>query len=243
MNSSDSAERPGKARAGRLCPALIVRVFVTFAGAAAAMFFCAGRLDWVMAWVYLGLLAAYTVTGMVNLVRVSPDLMDERRNAFKHKDVKWWDKLLLLAMAVGFPLGILVVAGLDERWAWSATVPPAIRVAALGLALAAILLMHWAMTTNRFFSAVIRIQTDRGHQVVDSGPYRYVRHPGYAGGILFYAATPLILGSLYALIGAFVLTCLVILRAALEERILKKELTGYEEYARRVRWRLLPGIW
>jgi protein-S-isoprenylcysteine O-methyltransferase Ste14 len=104
-------------------------------------------------------------------------------------------------------------------------------------------LATWAMTVNRFFSGVVRIQKDRRHTVVSDGPYRYVCHPSYAGGILSELASALALGSLLALIPTVLTVCLIVLRTALEDKALRNELDGYEEYAQRVRYRLLPGVW
>jgi protein-S-isoprenylcysteine O-methyltransferase Ste14 len=104
-------------------------------------------------------------------------------------------------------------------------------------------LLTWSMAANAFFAQTVRIQEDRGHTVATGGPYRYVRHPGYVGGILFQVATPLILGSVWALIPAGLTVCLTIIRTALEDRTLLEELDGYKEYAGRVRYRLLPGVW
>ena len=101
----------------------------------------------------------------------------------------------------------------------------------------------YALVENRFFSSVVRIQTDRGHQVVSSGPYRWMRHPGYTGGILTYLATPIFLDSNWAFLASLVITILLIVRTALEDRTLQTELEGYNEYAEEVRFRLLPGVW
>jgi protein-S-isoprenylcysteine O-methyltransferase Ste14 len=101
----------------------------------------------------------------------------------------------------------------------------------------------WATLVNRFFSAVVRIQRDRGHTVVSSGPYRLIRHPGYAGAVVTSLATPLLLGSLWALIPAVLAVCTLIIRTALEDRTLQEELEGYHDYTARVRYRLLPGVW
>jgi protein-S-isoprenylcysteine O-methyltransferase Ste14 len=109
--------------------------------------------------------------------------------------------------------------------------------------MAGMLLVSWAMASNKFFSTTVRIQDDRGQTVTSSGPYRLVRHPGYVGFLVSNLATPLLLGSLWALIPAVVLEALVVVRTALEDRTLQAELGGYRDYARRVRYRLLPGVW
>jgi protein-S-isoprenylcysteine O-methyltransferase Ste14 len=113
----------------------------------------------------------------------------------------------------------------------------------LSIAILGFLVTDWAVVSNKFFSGVVRIQKDRGHTVVTTGPYRYVRHPGYVGAILTNIATPVILGSLWALIPAGLVVCITIIRTLFEDRILQEELDGYQSYAKQVRYRLLPNIW
>jgi protein-S-isoprenylcysteine O-methyltransferase Ste14 len=136
-----------------------------------------------------------------------------------------------------------IVAGLDLRFGWSPRLPLAVQIAALALVIVGFLLGTWAMAVNRFFSAIVRIQEDRGHTVVTAGPYRYVRHPSYTGGILASLATALALSSLWALIPGGAVALVTIVRTALEDRTLQEELAGYKDYAQKVRYRLVPGIW
>jgi len=204
----------------------------------AILFIAAGRLDWPMAWVYTGI---SMVDAALLLLIVSPELMRERTHP--KADAKAWDRVF--ARLTG-PLGstvILVVAGLDKRFGWSAQVPLALQVVGLVAFASGMGLMTWAMAVNNYFSLVVRIQKDRGHTVVTGGPYRYVRHPGYVGGIMFQLGTPLLLGSLWALIPAALSALAFIVRTALEDKTLQRELDGYADYARRVRCRLVPGIW
>jgi protein-S-isoprenylcysteine O-methyltransferase Ste14 len=119
----------------------------------------------------------------------------------------------------------------------------AVQVVAAGFVLLVSALSVWAMASNRFFSGTVRIQADRGHTVVDGGPYGFVRHPGYLAWCISAPAIPLMLGSLWALIPSLLGMCALVLRTSLEDRTLRKELPGYEDYARRVRYRLLPGVW
>jgi len=146
-------------------------------------------------------------------------------------------------MALFGPVSICIVAGLDVRFGWSPGIPPALLIAALAMAVLGPLLTTWAMASNRFFYGVLRIAKDRGHTVATNGPYRYVRHPGYFGIIAFDLAMPLILGSLWAFIPAAITVCLVFVRTALEDRALQDKLDGYKDYAQRVHYRLLPGVW
>ena len=146
-----------------------------------------------------------------------------------------------MALSISFPLPI--VAGLDHRFVWSPAFPLWLIVlgfilTSLGYAFAA-----WAMAENRFFSSVVRIQTDRGHAVCDSGPYGLVRHPGYAGNIPPLLGIVLALGSVWALIPAVATLIIAVVRTALEDQTLQEELPGYRDYARRVRYRLIPGIY
>ena len=147
--------------------------------------------------------------------------------------------LLGLAMIAQY-----VVASLDARWGWSPPMPLGARIAGLvGAAFGYDVLLVWAMSTNAFFVATVRIQSDRGQSVVSGGPYRYVRHPGYLGTILLHLGVPFLLGSWWALIPGVAAVVVMIVRTALEDGTLRAELPGYAAYADRVRWRLLPGVW
>jgi len=197
----------------------------------------AGRLDWVWPWAYLGV---GIVILAINALILSPELMAERGQP--RENVKDWDKVL--TSLITFPiLALLIVAGLDERFGWSPQLAVAIHL--IGLAFIALGqgLFSWAMASNTFFSTAVRIQIDRDHTVSSGGPYRYVRHPGYVGMIVSLLATALAFGSLWALIPAGLAAVLLVVRAALEDKTLLEELDGYTEYAERVRYRLLPGIW
>jgi len=172
-----------------------------------------------------------------------PGLTAERQSAESIQNAKAWDKVLapLMAVSIGYPMGI--VAGLDHRYHWTPEFPlwlivTGFTLISLGYAFAA-----WAVAENRFFSAVVRIQTDRGHVVCDSGPYRFVRHPGYSGNILALLGIVLALGSVWTLIPAAVASIIGVIRTQLEDRTLQEELPGYRDYARRVRYRLFPGIY
>jgi len=206
----------------------------------ASLVIASGRLDWVRAWVYIGVhLAGLGVNALV-LIPTNPELVVERARFRGKRDL---DRVLAGVMALYGPAGICIVAGLDVRFGWSPGIPLALLIAALAVMVLGSLLTTWAMASNRFFYGTLRIAKDRGHTVATSGPYRYVRHPGYVGIIAFDLAMPLILGSLWALIPAGLTTCIIILRTALEDRALHEELEGYREYVQRVRYRLLPGVW
>ncbi len=208
---------------------------------ATLLFVSSGRVTWVMAWVYIGVYAAGTILNSLLIIPRNPALLDERTRI--KKDAKKWDKLLAPFMAGLCPAITVTVAGLDIRFNSSPQIPFMLQIAAIALAALGHLLLTWAMATNSFFSAIVRIQNDRGHTVVTSGPYQYVRHPGYVGIIVFALATPLILGSLWAFIPALFMLFISVVRIVLEERTLKEELKGYSDYADQVRYRLFPGIW
>jgi protein-S-isoprenylcysteine O-methyltransferase Ste14 len=207
------------------------------------LFIAAGRLDWVMGWVFVGLVIVMTVISRIIVARTNPDLLAERARSLEAENVKRWDKVLVPLIAIYGPLVTWIVAGLDERFSWSPKIPLAFYVAALVLVVLSYILGTWAMAANKFFSAFVRIQEERSHIVASSGPYRYVRHPGYAGAIVSSLATPLVLDSLWALIPSGLVVLLLIVRTALEDNTLHKELPGYAEYTRQTRYRLLPGVW
>jgi protein-S-isoprenylcysteine O-methyltransferase Ste14 len=198
--------------------------------------------DWWEAWVYAiaGILGF--VFSRVLAARRHPDLIAERSRFMQHENAKSWDRILAPLISLGSIL-IMIVVGLDELLGWSPAFSLPAKIIALVLILAGYALSSYALIENRFFSGMVRIQTERGHQVVSSGPYRWVRHPGYAGGLPVYLATPVFLDSVWAFIPAVSLTVALVIRTSLEDRTLQEELAGYKDYAMRVRYRLLPGVW
>ena len=207
------------------------------------LFLAAGTWTWTAAWVYVIVHWVSTFLSRVLAWRANPDLLAERGRSVEEGFGRGWDRLLLLMGAVLGPLALWIVAGLDERFTWSPDLPLATQAIACGVLIAAYALSTWAFAANAFFSAVIRIQEDRGQKVITAGPYRLVRHPGYAGGVLAYLAMPVLLDSLWALIPAALTAVTVVARTALEDRTLQESLPGYAEYAQRTRFRLLPGVW
>ena len=207
------------------------------------LFVCGGDFGWWQAWVYTLLIVAIGVGGRILGERRHPGLTAERQNVEKIQDAKAWDKVLapLMALSIVFPL--MIVAGLDHRFGWSPVFPLWLIVLGIFLIALGYAFSSWAFVENRFFSSVVRIQTDRGHVVCDSGPYRIVRHPGYAGNILPLLGIVLALGSVWTLIPAVVALIIAVIRTALEDQTLQEELPGYRDYARRVRYRLIPGIY
>ena len=217
---------------------MLIKTSIALVVTTAALFLSAGTLDWPMAWVWVVLVVANFV---VNALITDPELQAERAGV--SKGAKRWDIPLVLIVARLGPLAILIVAGLDQRHGWSPVLGLTPKVVAVVVAVLGAALTDWAMVVNRFFAPVVRIQQDRGHTVVSAGPYAWMRHPGYAGSILFFVATSLMLESLWSLVPTALTVLVVVVRTALEDRTLRQELEGYEEYARQVRHRLVPGIW
>ncbi|HEY3368439.1 MAG TPA: isoprenylcysteine carboxylmethyltransferase family protein [Symbiobacteriaceae bacterium] len=193
-----------------------------------------------MAWAYIAVYLGMLVVSAVTTLRRDPELIAERSRV--KPGTKGWDKVLSNATMFGVT-GSILVAGLDVRFGWTAGFNLALELAALALVALGFALLNWAMSANRFFSAVVRIQTERGHTVATGGPYRYVRHPGYVAMILVTLMTAPALGSLWALIPAGIGAGGTILRTVLEDATLQAELPGYREYTRQVRYRLVPGLW
>jgi protein-S-isoprenylcysteine O-methyltransferase Ste14 len=215
----------------------LVSVCFSLAITAGCLFGSAGRLNWSNAWVLLGL---SFIAGLAFTVGRSPELAAERRNV---KAGKSWDKVIVSITVLLGPMSLWITAGLDDRFHWSNGMSPLAFGAGVAAAMLGAALMAWAIRSNPFFSSVVRIQKDRGHTVVSGGPYRFIRHPGYAGMSAFTLATPLVLGSYWAFAPAAATAAVTVLRTALEDRTLHDELDGYADYASRVRYKLLPAIW
>lgn len=207
---------------------------------AVALFWSAGDLAWWPAWALIAVTALWSfATGMV-IVRRNPDLLAERLGP--RKGAKRWDTAIMGVKAI-LQIAVLVIAGLDHRYGWAGEVRPSIQVGALIACCLGYSLVVWATASNAFFSQIVRIQVERGHAVASGGPYRFVRHPAYAGGVLTEISTPVLLGSWWALLPGTIDALLMILRTVLEDCTLQTELPGYGEYAKGVPYRLVPGVW
>lgn len=206
---------------------------------ATCLFWPAGTVHWPAAWIFLGIISVFVLLGLAML---DPDLL--RRRTTTGIGIKRWDLALAAISALFiFPLP-LVTAGLDvKRYHWTPTLPLVVQACGLLMFGGGYGFALWAMRENRFFETFVRIQSERGQRVVSSGPYAYVRHPGYAGAILAHGSIPVVLGSRWAFVPAFCGAALFVVRTWLEDRTLQAELTGYREYAEAVRWRLIPGVW
>jgi protein-S-isoprenylcysteine O-methyltransferase Ste14 len=215
-------------------------VVISFVLIAAILFLASGQLDWTWAWVYLGICLVSLLINASIMLRTSPETVAERARPQETKD---WDKVVGGLWGVAIYLALPLVAGLDVRFRWTQAVILSWHIAGAVVLAAGLGFTSWAMMANAFFSTAVRIQTDRGHKVCSTGPYRLVRHPGYVGFVLQSLGVPFLLGSFWALIPGIVATVLMIIRTALEDRTLQSELPGYPDYAQKVRYRLIPGIW
>ena len=194
-----------------------------------------------LGWLYVGLMVVAIAVNSACVFRWNRVLI-WRRAGLSLKGTKRWDLALLFFLLSPAMIGVFVVAIFEARAdGWGA--PGIAWLAGLVLFVISWMLITWSMVVNPFFEKVVRIQTDHDHRVVDSGPYAYMRHPGYVGFSAWMFSTPLLLGSRWASIPAVLAVVALIIRTALEDRTLRAELDGYAEYANRVRFRLVPGIW
>jgi protein-S-isoprenylcysteine O-methyltransferase Ste14 len=205
-----------------------------------ALFVSAGRLDWWEAWAFLIVYFLAALGAAIWMLCTNPELAQERDRP--GRNVKSWDNLLV-GLNLLLTLALFAVIGLDAgRLGWSA-VPLGVRVLGLLGFIPAFGLPLWASKVNAYLSSRVRIQQDRGHEVVAAGPYRYVRHPMYVGMILYDVSLPVLLGSWWGLVVGAAMIGVVIVRTALEDGTLQRELPGYGEYSQQVRYRLFPGVW
>jgi protein-S-isoprenylcysteine O-methyltransferase Ste14 len=219
---------------------LLPNLLAVILGLAILLFIPAGRLNWLQAWVFILAFTGFLTLYGLWAVRNDPGQLKERSRA--GQNTKGWDKVILTVYTV-LLIGMLVLAGLDAgRFRWA---PAPLILQAFGWFGAALagLLVWRTVSVNTFLSRNVRIQEDRGQQVIDAGPYGRVRHPMYMGIIILMLSIPLLLGSLWALIPGGLIGILFVVRTALEDRTLQHELPGYSEYAARVRYRLIPRIW
>lgn len=207
----------------------------------AILFGVVGRWDWAMGWALSAIYIVWTLLSALLILPVNPAMLAER--ARLHADTPRWDRLLLGLMGM-LMVGQYVLASLDVRMGWSLPLPLIVRL--IGLVIAVLgydVLLVWAMVSNAYFVATVRIQSERQHTVVSRGPYRLVRHPGYLGTILLHLGVPFMLNSLWALIPAVLVVLVMVIRTWLEDKTLHAGLAGYAAYAQQVPYRLLPGVW
>jgi protein-S-isoprenylcysteine O-methyltransferase Ste14 len=219
----------------------LLQTFVWILGFAVLLFVPAGTLRWPGAWVFL---AFMVVTGLACggwLAKNNPGLLAERMKSPIQADQPADDKRLL---AVFFAVNLIwmIAMGLDERF-HPGRMPPALQVLGLALLIASSAFIMWVFIVNTFAAAIVKVQSERGHHVISSGPYAYVRHPMYTGGVLFMVGASLLIGSWWGVAISPVFAVLFAVRTRIEERTLTAGLPGYADYASRVRYRLVPGVW
>ncbi|BBN59784.1 methyltransferase family protein [Hydrogenovibrio marinus] len=204
---------------------------------------CGGDFGWWQAWVYSLFIFTSGIGGRMWGEQRHPGLTADRQDTESFQQAKAWDKVLAPLMAVSISFPMVIVAGLDHRYQWSQAFPLWVNLTGLLFVAVGYAFSAWAFAENRFFYSVVRIRTDQGHVVCDSGPYRFVRHPGYAGNMLALFGMAFALSSVWTLIPAVVASIITVTRTELEDRALQAELPGYQDYAQRVRYRLIPAIY
>jgi protein-S-isoprenylcysteine O-methyltransferase Ste14 len=222
----------------------IIQVLATLIIAVSVIFICAGNLWFLWGWVYLGVALISLAFGAAYVLKHNPQAINERGRPAEGQ--KGWDKILML-IYLPLYIGVYVLAGLDARFDWSennlSSVPLWLHLLGVLFTFVGSALTYAAMAHNKFLSMYVQVAEARGHQVATEGPYRYVRHPMYLSLVLSWPALAVLLGSYYAMIPGLLAALIIIIRTSMEDRTLQAELPGYAEYARQVRYRLLPGVW
>jgi protein-S-isoprenylcysteine O-methyltransferase Ste14 len=240
MSANNSAQHSGKTGLSRVLINRFLQLAIAIVVQALILFGTAGSLRYPEGWAYLIQYVGFIILNAFLLLPGGKELIEERSRILEN--MRGWDRVVGVFYTI-FGLGILVVAGLDWRFGWSPHLPFVAQAAGwivMGLGYG---LFSWAMYSNKFFSTVVRIQDERGHAVAIGGPYRFVRHPGYIGVIVYSLAAPVMFGALWAYFPAALLVVVIVVRTVLEDRTLRSELEGYAAYAQRVPYRLLPGVW
>lgn len=217
-----------------------LQVLLMFSVMSLELFLGSGNITWIWAWVFLGIGLISVAINSFIMLRNSPATVAERG---RPKETQTWDKWVSGVWLIGQYFALPLVAALDNRFSWTGDLSLTWHVVGAIAYSLSLGLSSWAMISNAFFSTAVRLQADRGQQVCRSGPYRYVRHPGYVGFFLQAVCAPLLLGSLWALIISLPAGISMLIRTSLEDRMLQEQLPGYKEYASEVRYRLMPGIW
>jgi protein-S-isoprenylcysteine O-methyltransferase Ste14 len=221
-------------------PVMLIKIYALFFVVSASIYAMAGRLNYWQGWLFCGITLILLVITSVKFV----DRKDLMRERFKSgPGVKWWDRIFFIFHII-FVIALFDISVYDGgRFHWSPQLPVVVYIVAYIIFLASYSFILWSMLTNNFFSRNVRIQSDRGQYVVQDGPYSFVRHPGYLGMILVFLSMPIVFGSLWGLIPACLDVIAFIIRTYLEDKMLQKELPGYSDYAKKVPYRLMRGIW
>ncbi|MCG2783644.1 MAG: isoprenylcysteine carboxylmethyltransferase family protein [Anaerolineae bacterium] len=207
----------------------------------AILFGLVGRWDWWNGWALSAVYLLWSLGTIIFILPVNPQMLAER--ARPQKGYKNWDFMMVSIMGL-LIFATYIVACLDVRFGWATPFPLWAQITGLVVAVLGYdVILMWSMVSNAYFTAIVRIQTDRQHTVATGGPYRFVRHPGYVGTILCYLATPFLLGSPWALIPAVLAVGILVARTGREDKTLQAELLGYKEYTQQTRYRLVPGVW
>ncbi|NLF03163.1 MAG: isoprenylcysteine carboxylmethyltransferase family protein [Anaerolineales bacterium] len=224
----------------KLITRYVIRELMGLVVMGVALFWSAGQIGWWPAWAALAVMLAWVAATAIIVIWINPRLLAERLGP--RQGAKRWDTAIMSILGI-VQLARYVVAGLDQRYDWTGDLPIATQVAALGVCILSQALVVWATASNAFFSQIVRVQLERGHTVATGGPYRFVRHPAYLGAIAYELAVPILLASWWALAISSLNAILLVVRTALEDRALRAELAGYEDYALQTRRRLIPGVW
>jgi len=223
-------------------PKYWIRSIITYLLIPLVLLISGWDFGWWQGWLYSALIVITGIGPRMWAEKRHPGLLEERGKLGKDQNVKSWDKVLAPLMALSLSFLLVVVAGLDHHFGWSPVFPIWLNILGFILIVTGYAFAGWALAENRFFSTMVRIQTDRGHTVCDSGPYRIVRHPGYAGNVLALPGMVLAFGSVWTIIPVIVALIIAFIRTTLEDKTLQEELPGYQDYARRVHYRLIPFV-
>jgi protein-S-isoprenylcysteine O-methyltransferase Ste14 len=220
---------------------LILQTLLYIAGMGALLFIAAGTRQWPAAWVFLAAMAVLGLGSGVWLAKTDPALLAERMRPMMQDAQPAADKKFMLVFGAAALLWFIAI-GLDKRF-HASDVPIALQALGLAMLVASTGYIMWVMRENSFAAPVVKVQAERGHRVIDTGPYAHVRHPMYSGTVLFFVGMPLLLGSWWGVMLAPLFVVLFAIRAGIEERALLEGLPGYAAYTAKVRYRLVPGIW
>ena len=240
MSANTTVQKSRKTGLSRGVVNRFIQLAIAIIVQALILFGTAGSLRYPEGWAYLIQYVGFIILNAFLLLPGGKELIEERSRILEN--TRGWDRVVSVLYAI-FGLGILVVAGLDWRFGWSPQLPLAAQAAGWIVMALGYGLFSWAMYSNKFFSAMVRIQDERGHAVAIGGPYRYVRHPGYIGIIVYSLAAPVMFSAWWVYVPATLLVVVILIRTVLEDRTLRSELEGYTAYARRVPYRLVPGVW
>lgn len=221
---------------------VVAQTTVVFLIVALALFVPAGTIAWAAGWVYLILFVGFVITVYVWLFRHNPGLLKERMAGVIRSGQKGWDKVLMISLQALCVVWLFLIALDAVRFRWS-LMPIWVQGMGAIVLICSFYLIFTTFRENSYLSPVVRIQKDREHTVVSTGPYHYVRHPMYSGIVLFSIGTPLLLGSWYGLLFGLILVGMLARRAVLEEHMLRSELQGYTDYATQVKYRFIPHVW